>query len=181
MGHMAVFAVCALNQWSMDFQGNLARVLASIARARAAGATYRLGPELELCGYGCQDHFLESDTYLHAWQALVAVLQATRDDAMLVDVGLPVHPTSATTAAPSAAAYPASGPRCRSRRAATTARRAGSPAAAPCTVQPHYLPRPCRRRRAAHGALRRRRRHRRHVRRHGDVRGLHPDAPHPRP
>lgn len=46
----------------MDFEGNLARTKQSILEAREAGATFRVGPELELCGYGCEDHFLEGDT-----------------------------------------------------------------------------------------------------------------------
>ena len=42
-------------------------------QAKAQGARYRVGPELELCGYGCEDHFLEDDTILHCWQALAKV------------------------------------------------------------------------------------------------------------
>jgi NAD+ synthase (glutamine-hydrolysing) len=59
-------ATCNLNQWAMDFEGNLQRVVASIRQAKAAGAVYRVGPELELTGYGCEDHFLEDDTIKHA-------------------------------------------------------------------------------------------------------------------
>jgi hypothetical protein len=29
---------------------------------------YFSGPELEVCGYSCEDHFYESDTLLHSWQ-----------------------------------------------------------------------------------------------------------------
>jgi NAD+ synthase (glutamine-hydrolysing) len=29
-----------------------------------------VGPELEVCGYGCEDHFLELDTVEHAWEVL---------------------------------------------------------------------------------------------------------------
>ena len=39
---MATLAACNLNQWAMDFEGNLARVKASVDEARAAGATYRV-------------------------------------------------------------------------------------------------------------------------------------------
>lgn len=39
-------------------------------------ATYRLGPELELSGYGCEDHFLEPDTVVHSWQALASILDS---------------------------------------------------------------------------------------------------------
>jgi NAD+ synthase (glutamine-hydrolysing) len=39
------------------------RILESIAIARARGATVRVGPELEIPGYGCLDHFLEGEGY----------------------------------------------------------------------------------------------------------------------
>lgn len=59
-------ATCNLNQWAMDFTGNLARIRSSIEKAREAGAVLRVGPELEICGYGCEDHFLELDTCTHS-------------------------------------------------------------------------------------------------------------------
>jgi NAD+ synthase (glutamine-hydrolysing) len=52
-------SACSLNQWAMDFQGNYERSLKSFKLAKDAGSIYRLGPELELSGYGCNDHFLE--------------------------------------------------------------------------------------------------------------------------
>ena len=52
-------ATCNLNQWALDFDGNLQRIEESIRAAKAKGCKYRLGPELEVCGYGCEDHFLE--------------------------------------------------------------------------------------------------------------------------
>jgi NAD+ synthase (glutamine-hydrolysing) len=84
-------STCNLNQWALDFEGNLSRVHQSIAAARAQGSRFRTGPELELTGYGCEDHFLESDTTAHAWESLAALLEgdATRD--FLVDVGLPLR------------------------------------------------------------------------------------------
>jgi hypothetical protein len=30
----------------------------------------QVGPELEVCGYGCEDHFNELDTVEHSWEAL---------------------------------------------------------------------------------------------------------------
>ena len=69
MGRKIVLATCSLNQWAMDFDGNLRRILESIKIAKDKGAVYRLGPELEITGYGCNDHFYESDTFLHSWQA----------------------------------------------------------------------------------------------------------------
>jgi NAD+ synthase (glutamine-hydrolysing) len=125
---VATLAACNLDQWAMDYAGNVARVKASVDRARAMGATYRvrthamtgprariglargvvrrekktrasarsaaaaaaalaplsptpsllfatpkqqqLGPELEIPGYGCEDHFLELDTVDHSWEAV---------------------------------------------------------------------------------------------------------------
>lgn len=30
----------------------------------------QVGPELEVPGYGCEDHFFELDTVVHSWEAL---------------------------------------------------------------------------------------------------------------
>ena len=58
----------SLNQWALDFTGNAARILQSIKEAKEAGASMRIGPELEVTGYGCLDHFLvglyPSPTYI---------------------------------------------------------------------------------------------------------------------
>ncbi|KAJ1569391.1 Glutamine-dependent NAD(+) synthetase [Cladochytrium tenue] len=85
---VCVLAACALNQWALDFDGNLARSLLSFRRARDAGAAYRLGPELETCGYGCGDHFLEADTYAHSWEVLAAMLQSPDCSDIIGDVGM---------------------------------------------------------------------------------------------
>lgn len=71
---LVTVAACNLDQWALDFDGNLDRVVSSIRQAKAMGARYRLGPELELCGYGCEDHFLEHDTFLHCDQSLASLL-----------------------------------------------------------------------------------------------------------
>ncbi|KAJ3410590.1 glutamine-dependent NAD(+) synthetase [Chytridiales sp. JEL 0842] len=78
------------NQWALDFEGNLARILESIRRAKALGATYRLGPELEICGYGCNDHYLELDTEQHCWEVVVELLKSEVCKGIVVDVGMPV-------------------------------------------------------------------------------------------
>ena len=67
-------ATCNLNQRALDFDGNLERIRQSIREAKAAGARYRVGPELEITGYGCEDHFLEVDTFEHANESLAALL-----------------------------------------------------------------------------------------------------------
>ena len=60
-------------------------------QAKAAGATLRVGPELEITGYGCLDHFLESDTYLHSWEMLARILDDPACEDILLDVGMPVR------------------------------------------------------------------------------------------
>ncbi|XP_047733174.1 glutamine-dependent NAD(+) synthetase isoform X3 [Prionailurus viverrinus] len=90
MGRKVTVATCALNQWALDFEGNLQRILKSIEIAKRKGATYRLGPELEICGYGCWDHFYESDTLLHSLQVLAALLESPVTQDIICDVGMPV-------------------------------------------------------------------------------------------
>ncbi|XP_051214236.1 glutamine-dependent NAD(+) synthetase [Lolium perenne] len=83
-------ATCNLNQWAMDFDTNLRNVKESIVRAKAAGAVVRIGPELELTGYGCEDHFLEQDTTAHAWDCLKDILLGDYTDNILCSIGMPI-------------------------------------------------------------------------------------------
>ncbi|KAF8075012.1 hypothetical protein FPV67DRAFT_1559616 [Lyophyllum atratum] len=89
MGHLITLAT-SLNQWALDFQGNLERILASIAIAKDRGATLRVGPELEIPGYGCLDHFLEGDTVLHSWEVLAKILSSEETMGIVCDIGMPV-------------------------------------------------------------------------------------------
>jgi len=91
MGHTVTLATCSLDQWAMDFDGNVERILRSIEEAKSLGAKYRLGPELEVTGYGCNDHFFEPDTYLHSWEALGVILSSPRArGGIICDIGMPV-------------------------------------------------------------------------------------------
>uniref|UniRef100_A0A6J0SU63 Glutamine-dependent NAD(+) synthetase n=2 Tax=Pogona vitticeps TaxID=103695 RepID=A0A6J0SU63_9SAUR len=90
MGRTVTVATCALNQWALDFEGNLERILKSIEIAKCKGARYRLGPELEICGYGCSDHYYESDTLLHSFQVLAKLLESPITQDIICDVGMPV-------------------------------------------------------------------------------------------
>ncbi|XP_077243827.1 glutamine-dependent NAD(+) synthetase-like [Tasmannia lanceolata] len=83
-------ATCSLNQWAMDFDCNLRNIKESILRAKAEGATIRLGPELEVTGYGCEDHFIEPDTETHAWECLKDILSGDWTDGILCSIGMPV-------------------------------------------------------------------------------------------
>ncbi len=88
-------SVCILNQWALDLAGNTRRILASIRQAKREGAKYRLGSELEICGYGCEDHFPESDLLDGCWKCLSKILVATLKDPdykdIVCDVVLPVR------------------------------------------------------------------------------------------
>lgn len=84
-------ATCQLNQWALDFEGNLERVKKSIELSKTQGARFRTGPELELCGYGCEDHFLESDTIHHCWESLAHIINdPLLTNSILCDIGMPV-------------------------------------------------------------------------------------------
>ena len=90
-GNKCVVATCNLNQWALDFDGNLAHIVDSIKQAKSQGARLRVGPELEVCGYSCEDHFREIDTYEHSEQSLAAILsdeELTKD--IICDIGMPV-------------------------------------------------------------------------------------------
>lgn len=52
MAPLITLSTCSLNQWALDWEGNLGRIKKSILLAKDAGATLRTGPELEISGYG---------------------------------------------------------------------------------------------------------------------------------
>ncbi len=87
---LTTLATCNLTQWALDFEGNLGRIIESIQIAKESGARYRLGPELEIPGYGCEDHFLEGDTFLHSWECLAEILRGNLTTDILCDIGMPV-------------------------------------------------------------------------------------------
>ncbi|KAG7119391.1 hypothetical protein HYQ45_015107 [Verticillium longisporum] len=90
MGRLVTVAACSLRQWALDFEGNTERIIDSIRQAKAAGARLRVGPELEISGYSCNDHFLEPDLYLHCMEMLVRILSDEDCHGILLDIGLPV-------------------------------------------------------------------------------------------
>ena len=90
-GNIITVATCNLNQWALDFTGNVERIYQSCIEARAAGASYRLGPELEICGYGTEDHFLEVDTFHHCWESLSELIdRGAASHGLLCDFGMPI-------------------------------------------------------------------------------------------
>lgn len=90
MAELVTLATCNLNQWALDFEGNRDRIIESIRIAKERGAKFRTGPELEVTGYGCLDHFLERDTYLHSWQVMRDILEDKSCYGLIIDVGMPI-------------------------------------------------------------------------------------------
>lgn len=90
MVNLAIVATCNLDQWALDFDLNLQNIRTSIQQAKAAGARFRTGPELEVCGYGCEDHFYEVDTIVHSWESIAQILESDLTDDILCDIGMPV-------------------------------------------------------------------------------------------
>eukprot|EP00915_Cephaloidophora_sp_WS-2016_P001054 GHVH01001438.1.p1 GENE.GHVH01001438.1~~GHVH01001438.1.p1 ORF type:complete len:799 (-),score=118.13 GHVH01001438.1:53-2449(-) len=85
----ASLAVVQMNCHAMDFDGILEQHYKGIRLALEKQASYIVFPELSLCGYSCEDHFLESDTEVHCWGSVNKLLLNCQDD-VLIDVGLPV-------------------------------------------------------------------------------------------
>ncbi|OAL38056.1 NAD+ synthetase [Fonsecaea nubica] len=94
MGKLVTVATCSLNQWALDFDGNAERIITSIKQAKAAGARLRVGPELEVCGYGCADHYLEGDLFLHCWESLATIITHPDVSDCILDIGMPVRHNS---------------------------------------------------------------------------------------
>ena len=68
----------------------------AIAEAKAKGASFRTGPELEICGYGCNDHFLEPDTIQHSFEVLADIIKNDANRDIVVDIGMQVLITTNT-------------------------------------------------------------------------------------
>ncbi|KAG0681095.1 Glutamine-dependent NAD(+) synthetase [Kluyveromyces marxianus] len=90
MSQLITVATCNLNQWALDFEGNRDRILESIRIAKERGAKLRVGPELEITGYGCLDHFLEDDVLLHSWEMYGQIIGRPETHGILLDIGMPV-------------------------------------------------------------------------------------------
>lgn len=90
MGQFATLATCNLNQWALDFEGNRDRILESIREAKKHNAALRIGPELEICGYGCLDHFAENDLFDQSWEIYGQIINHPDAMDIILDIGMPV-------------------------------------------------------------------------------------------
>ncbi len=76
------------NQNAMDFDKNIKNLIRGIEKAKVDGATIFNGPELAITGYSCEDHFLELDTFDHAFEGLAEILPHTHG--ILCAIGCPI-------------------------------------------------------------------------------------------
>jgi NAD+ synthase (glutamine-hydrolysing) len=56
-----VVAACSLNQWALDWEGNVHRIRQSIRIAKSNGAKLRAGPELEVHELQSLQHVFSAD------------------------------------------------------------------------------------------------------------------------
>ncbi|KAK6337251.1 glutamine-dependent NAD(+) synthetase [Orbilia javanica] len=90
MHRLVRISACSLNQWAGDWIGNCNRIKESIRKSKAAGASLRVGPELEISGSDCLDSFFEDDLYLHSWEMLGRILDDRECHNILLCIGMPV-------------------------------------------------------------------------------------------
>lgn len=80
---------CALKQRPLAFEWNLKNIIWSIEKSASNECLVRTGPELELTGYGCKDHFFEDDLYLISWKYILIIMKFSINfPNMLIDIGM---------------------------------------------------------------------------------------------
>ena len=83
-------SVATLNQWATDYDGNEKRIKEAITLAKKDGAKLILLPELAVCGYSCQDHFLERETHELSFNVIIKLLKDTNLYNILIVIGCPI-------------------------------------------------------------------------------------------
>ncbi len=82
-------AAISVNQTPLDWEGNLARIIAGINEAKEEGADFACFPELSICGYGSEDLFLSHWYPAKSLEKLKTLIPHTIG--LTVAVGLPVR------------------------------------------------------------------------------------------
>ena len=86
-----VIAQTSLNQSALDFEGNKARIIASIKKAKNLGCKFRACQEAEIPGYSCEDHFKELDTFTHSWEVVAELLKdKSLTTGIIVETTMPI-------------------------------------------------------------------------------------------
>jgi NAD+ synthase (glutamine-hydrolysing) len=81
-------AAAVVNQTPLDWDGNQARLVATIRAARAAGVSVLCLPEMCISGYGCEDAFMGAGVPAEAQRVLFELLPETLG--MVVTFGVPL-------------------------------------------------------------------------------------------
>jgi NAD+ synthase (glutamine-hydrolysing) len=82
-------AAAVVNQTPLEWDGNQARLVATIRAARAAGVGVLCLPEMCISGYGCEDAFMGAGVPAEAQRVLFELLPETLG--MVVTFGVPLH------------------------------------------------------------------------------------------
>jgi len=83
-------SISTLNQWSLDFDGNEKRIKQGIDIAIENNSKLILFPELAVCGYSCQDHFIERETHELSFGVISNLLSYSSGKQILIAVGCPI-------------------------------------------------------------------------------------------
>lgn len=83
--------MCSLNTNPLNFKSNRDRIIESIKRCKEKECVIRIGNELEVPGYMCEDHFKENDTIVHSWQVIGEILKSEITQGIVCFIGSPVN------------------------------------------------------------------------------------------
>jgi len=79
----------SINTTPLDFSGNKSLIISLIDSARTNRVSILCLPELAICGYGCEDEFLNLATSQKSLESLQDILPHTRN--MMIALGLPIY------------------------------------------------------------------------------------------
>jgi NAD+ synthase (glutamine-hydrolysing) len=82
--------LCSLNNDPLDFKNNLRKIMLSIEECKRLNCSIRVGGELDISGYACEDHFLEYDTIFHSWDVIKDILVSGVTNGIVAEVGCPI-------------------------------------------------------------------------------------------
>ena len=88
--NLVKLGLCGLNNDPLDFKNNYRRIHQSIEECKRLNCSIRVGGELEITGYSCEDHFLEYDTTFHSWDVVKDLLVSGVTNGIVAEVGCPV-------------------------------------------------------------------------------------------
>jgi NAD+ synthase (glutamine-hydrolysing) len=92
-------AAAVVNQTPLDWDGNQARLVATLRAARAAGVSVLCLPEMCISGYGCEDAFMGAGVPAEAQRVLFELLPETAGVVVTFGVPLLYHNALFNTAA----------------------------------------------------------------------------------